>query len=173
MELMSQETNHQPVADRVTVSPEPAIQEHLQTLESLVARFERLIEGRSRESLQQPGEDGRWGVVEVLCHLRDWEVVLRERIDRILEEDRPEFEEVDALMWPLEHDYREQDSIEVFGDLTTHRQALVRHLQDIAPAAWDRTAVLDDGQVITLREIVGMAIAHDEQYLQEAREAIA
>lgn len=171
MELMSQETDHQPVADRSSGSPDPAIQETLQTLESLVDRFERLIEGRSREALQQPGEDGRWGVVEVLCHLRDWEHVLHDRVWRILEEDRPDFDVIDATMWPLEHDYRVQDSIEVFDDLATRRHALVDRLGDIAPEAWERVG-LESGQELSLREIIGMAIAHDEQYVQEAREAV-
>jgi hypothetical protein len=132
----------------------------------------RLIDGRSSESLRQPGEDGRWGVVEVLCHLRDWEMVIHERIGSIIEEELPELPEVDATMWPLEHEYREQDSIEVYNELAGLREALVGRLREISPAAWERRGISPSGQPVSLRGIVADVLLHDDHYLGEAREAV-
>jgi hypothetical protein len=70
MELMSQshETNNQGTPVEIsTVSLDPETEELLEDLRGVVVQFQRLIDCRSRESLQQPGHDGRWGVVEVLC----------------------------------------------------------------------------------------------------------
>lgn len=170
---MNQETHHQPMTDISTASPDPAIEEILQELGALIVRFGRLIEGRSRESLQQPGKDGHWGVVEVLCHLRDSEDVIARHVRRILEEDRPVFEAVDATMWPLEHEYRAQDSIEVFEVLSGQRQELLGILRSIGPDAWERVGVMADGHEISLRAVIERVIMHDDRYLQEAREAVA
>jgi hypothetical protein len=170
---MDQETQHQSPTDISTASSDPEIEEILQELEALEGRFGRLIEGRTRESLQQPGEDGHWGVVEVLCYLRDSEQVIADHVRRMLMEDRPAFEEVDATMWPLEHEYREQDSHEVFADLSAQRQELVDVLRGIEPGAWDRVGVMSDGEEITLRALLERVVLHDDRYLQKAREAVA
>ena len=148
---MSQETEHPAMADSPSVPPDPEIEEALDKLGNLVIQLGRLIDGRSRDALQQPGEDGRWGVVEVLCHLRDWEMVTHDRIRRIIEEDTPHLAEVDATMWPLEHEYRTQDSIAVFEVLAGQRRELIERLREIAPAEWERGGVLGSGQPVSLR----------------------
>jgi hypothetical protein len=172
--LMIQEKNHHPVAaDLHAVSPEPDIEGILGKLERLVVQFERLIENRSRESLQQPGEDGRWGVVEVVCHMRDWETILHDRVGRILEDECPVLDNPDTTMWPLEHNYRGQDSHTVFRDLASRRRELIERLREVEPTAWERTAIVEPMGEISLRELLDQAIAHDDRYLQEAREAVA
>lgn len=169
---MSQETNHLPVAADLHIgAPGPDVEDILGQLERVVVQLERLIECRSRESLQQPGEDGRWGVVEVLCHLRDYETIIHDRVWRIVDEDRPVFDDPDPTMWPLEHNYRDQDSYEVFLDLSAQRRALIERLREAGQAAWERTGIVETRGEITLRDLLDQVIAHDERYVREAREA--
>jgi hypothetical protein len=173
-ELMSQEI------DPGTLIPEneisvisPASEEVLTRLEYVVTRFERLIEGRTSEVLQQPGHDGRWGVAEVLCHLRDWEGVIHDRIWQIVEGERPEFEDPDVLMWSLEHDYGAQDGHEVLRDLAALRGSLVERLRQTPEDVWEFTGIMSGHGGITLREFLHHVVAHDERYVAEAQEAIA
>jgi uncharacterized damage-inducible protein DinB len=151
----------------------PASEEMLGRLDLVICRFERLIENRSRESLQQPGHDGRWGVAEVLCHLRDWEHVIHDRIWQIVEGERPEFEDPDVLMWSLENDYGAQDGHGVFRELAALRRSLIDGLRQTPEDAWERTCVLVDHGEMTLRDFLAHVVAHDERYVGEAREAIA
>ena len=48
-------------------------------VEALIAfpeEFGRVaVEGRNRDDLFQPGSDGGWGIIEILCHLADWEEI--------------------------------------------------------------------------------------------------
>jgi hypothetical protein len=172
-ELMSQETNQDKEGETATLAVSPRVEEILGSLEQMAVQFDRLIAGRSREALQQPGQDGRWGVVEVLCFLRDWEDVIHDRIVQIIGGERPEFDDPDVMMWSLEHDYGAQDAHEVFGQLVALRTALVERLREMDEAAWERTGVMMGRGEVTLEEFLQHVIEHDQRYLVEAREAVA
>lgn len=170
---MSQETNQKQMTPDIEIMVlDPLVEEILGQLESVVVQFERLIENRSRESLQQPGQDGRWGVVEVLCHLRDWEDVIHDRIWQIVQGERPEFDDPDVMMWALEHDYGAQDAHEVFQELRALRCSLIDRLRETGESAWERTGILSGRGEMTLREFLQHVVEHDHRYLEEAREAV-
>jgi hypothetical protein len=171
---MSQETNSQPLAHEAeSPAMNPVLQETLDKLEGVLVQLQRLIENRSRESLQQPGQDGRWGVVEVLCYLRDWEDILHDRVWQIVEGERPEFEDPDMMMWSLEHEYGAQDPHEVFEALLERRLSLIGRLRETDEAAWERTGVLSGRGEVSLAELLHHVIEHDQRFLVEAREAVA
>lgn len=171
---MSQDTNHQVVPEENTsISLDPEAGELLDELQGMVVQFQRMIDCRSYESLQAPGHDGHWGVVEVLCYLRDWEAVIHERVQRMMEDDAPEFGEPDTTMWPLDHDYGAQDSYDVFHDLAVLRGSLVGRLREMDQGLWERTGIFEAHGELTLRGYLREVIAHDARYVQEAREAVA
>jgi uncharacterized damage-inducible protein DinB len=174
MELMNQEANLEPVMPDTNVAVlSPVNEEILTELGSMVIQFERLMENRSHESLHQPGQDGRWGVVEVLCHLRDWEDVIHDRIWQIVEGEQPEFDDPDVMMWSLERDYGAQDAREVFQELSSRRLSLIERLRETEDVAWERTGVMGGRGEMTLAEFLQHVIEHDRRYLEEAREAAA
>lgn len=174
MELMSQETNYTHATPDVPLMVlSPQAEDILDTLENIVIQLDRLIESRSRESLQQPGQDGRWGVVEVLCHLRDWEGIVHDRIWQIVEGERPELEDPDVMMWSLENDYGAQDPYEVFGELTALRRSLIERLRETEPDSWERTGVICGRGEMTLGEFLLHVIEHDQRFVEDAREAVA
>lgn len=145
----------------------------LDRLDAVLVQLGRLIECRPHESLQQPGHDGRWGVVEILCHLRDWELVVHDRVARLVAGDRPHLEDPDTSMWPLEHDYGAQDSLEVFAKLVAMRRALIERLRSLGPDAWARVGVLDGHGELSLHGFLEQVVAHDDRYVAEARDAVA
>lgn len=152
-------------------NPDATIGEVVDRLECTIVHLGRLIECRSHEALQRPGHDGDWGVVEILCHLRDWEAVVHDRVGRMLEEGRAALVEPDTSMWPLEHDYGAQDSHAVFDELAGMRRALVERLRGLEPGMWAATGELA-GEAITLRDVIERAADHDAHYVQAAREAV-
>ena len=175
MELMSQDQETvQQVAEEIgTIACDPETESLLEQLQGVIAQFQRMIDCRSYESLQAPGHDGHWGVVEILCYLRDWEAVVHERVRRIIEEDVPALMEPDTAMWPLDHEYGAQDSYDAFHDLAVLRGSLIGRLREMDPAQWERTGVFERDGELTLRDYLREVVAHDERYVQEAREAVA
>lgn len=173
MELMSQETNQEMMPEgHATIPLAPETEEILDGLQGVIVQLQRMIDCRSYESLQQPGHDGHWGMVEILCYLRDWDAVIQDRVRRIVEDDAPVFAEPDTTMWPLDHEYGAQDSYDVFHDLAMLRGSLVGRLREMDQDLWERTGVFERHGELTLREYLRQVIAHDERYVQEAREAV-
>lgn len=170
---MNQETNVMMATGESGASVDSANIEILERLNALLVQFERLIECRSHDALQQPGHDGHWGVVEILCYLRDWEAVVHERVDRIIAGETPHLADLDTTMWPLEHDYGAQDSHDVFRDLAAMRQALISRLARVEADAWERVGVLDGHGEVTLGAFLDQVVEHDARYVQEARDAVA
>lgn len=149
------------------VSP---VERIIDALETTIVNFRRLIENRSREDLQQAAQDGGWGVVELLAHVRDWEEVMHERVRSILEEDHPFLEDYDDTLWAIEHDYGSQDGHKVFVHFAELREDLVERLQEIDDEALQRDATLEGQGEITLAWLMEKLMAHDAKHLGQARD---
>ncbi len=133
----------------------------------------RLIAGRSVEALKRPASDGGWGVVENLCHLRDWEQIFLDRARAIVEQERPELPAFDDELWAIERDYRGQDPSRVFDQFRQLRRSLVTLLEGLPAEAWQRQGVHADLGPITLEGLVERVIAHDQEHVAQIREALA
>ena len=77
-------------------------------------------------------------MVEVLCHLRDWEKIYVSRIQRMMAEDEPTFESVDDSLWPIDREYHKQRPREVLEDFARHRSRLVDVLMELNVSGWGR-----------------------------------
>lgn len=133
----------------------------------------RLIKDRDDDDLLQPARDGGWGVVEVLAHLRDWEEVFLERVQRTATEDRPFLPSQDDELWPIERDYRGQDPARTLEQFRKLRGQLVAFLRTLPAEAWDRVA--DHGVVgeVTLLWMADHVCDHDREHLDQVRDALA
>lgn len=135
-------------------------------------RVGRVVAGRSQEDLCRPSQDGGWGVVENLCHLRDWDEVLLGRVEAILREDRPELPAFDDSLWEVERSYRSQDPLKVLAQFAERRGQVVGILERLDPAAWERGAFHADLGPITLRWLAGYYRDHDRAHEAQIREAL-
>lgn len=142
----------------------------IDALEATIVNFQRLMENRSREELQQAAQDGGWGIVEILAHVRDWEEVHHERVRSILIEDHPVLEDYDDTLWAIEHDYGSQEGHKVFHDIAELRQDLVERLRELDQDAWQRGAVLSGHGEITLTWLMENLVRHDAKHLNQARD---
>lgn len=139
----------------------------------LVNDFERLIAGKSRDALMQPDNDGGWGVVEILSHLLDWEMVTHDRVHRLLNDDEPRLEEFDDSLWAVEHDYRANDPNHILAELRNRREALVEELRQLEPKDWQRTGELERSGTISLHWLMNTVCNHDAKHVQQARDVLA
>jgi hypothetical protein len=133
----------------------------------------RTLAGQSTESLSRPASDGGWGVIENLCHLRDWEEVNGERIRLIAEEDRPSLPAYDDELWALERDYRGQDPWRTLTTFTERRAQLVDFLAQLPDDAWARVGLHATRGEITLRWLADHICDHDDLHLAQIRDALA
>ncbi len=152
-----------PLRDRASV---------LSTLGAILVDLDRLLEGKSREALAQAAHDGGWGMVEILPHLRDWEEVHHQRIDRMLTEESPVLECLDDSLWSIEHDYSAQDPIKVVAQFRQLRAELIAAASEFDDDAWSRTAVLDCVGKIDVHWVLNDICDRDVIQIAQARDLL-
>lgn len=158
----------------ITVDPSGrSVEAVVAALAALPVELGRLIEGKSRDHLMKPAQDGGWGLVEILPHLRDWEEIVSERVTAILEQDEPTLEEYDDSLWAIEHGYRDQDPHASFEAFVALRTALVERLRGLDPAAWNRVGILPKRGRVTLHWLLDSLCNHDTKHLVQARDVLA
>jgi hypothetical protein len=123
-------------------------------------------------------EDARWkpspnrfSVAEVLAHLSHTEGhCYRMRLDRILAEDRPEFEADDAqLHLDL---YRDADPEDAFDHFEDQREANVEFLRTLPLEAGCRKALHKEVGEITLSQMLHAWALHDLGHVRQVAELV-
>ncbi len=147
----------------------------LEQLESFPGDLERVVfaDHVTEEDIFRPGNDGGWGITEILPHLRDWEEIYFERARRIVEEDNPHIPGYDDSLWPIERDYGSQNPVEVFQEFRDLRAAHVALLKRLPAEAWQRTGEHSMLGSITLQWMEDKLCDHDAERLAQAREVLA
>lgn len=150
-----------------------SIEAVIATLASAPIDIGRFIEGKSDADLTRPAQDGGWGMVEVLPHLRDWEEIFGTRVALILAGETPSLEEHDDSLWAIEHGYRDQDPRDAFQAFVELRTALVQRLGALEPDDWNRTAILPKRGRVTLHWLMNNVCNHDAKHVVQARDVLA
>jgi uncharacterized damage-inducible protein DinB len=155
-------------------NPIKTIQEIISALEAFPDELARVIDGADEpDALVRPASDGGWGVVEILPHLRDWEEIYFERITKLLEEDQPYLPGYDDALWSIERDYRGQDPVETFESLRELRDRTVEVLRSLPESAWARHGEHGYFGDVTLHWLANHVVEHDQEHLQQIRDALA
>lgn len=168
-----------PVAAVASANPAPvgppkrARDAVLTALEATPEDLARLIKDRSHDDLLQPSSDGGWGVVEILAHLRDWEEIFLDRVQRTAADEDPFLPVVDDELWPIERDYRGQDPTATLNQFRDLRGQLVKVLRSLPAEAWDRRAIHGAFGEVSLLWLADHICEHDREYIDRARDALA
>lgn len=125
------------------------------------------------EALMRPASDGGWGVVEILPHLRDWEEIYHGRMATVLAEDHPYLPGFDDALWSIERDYRGQDPGQTFDEFRALRERTVELLRSVPAEAWMRGGEHGYYGAISLQWLADHVVDHDQEHLQQARDALA
>ncbi|MGN6032144.1 MAG: DinB family protein [Thermomicrobiales bacterium] len=146
----------------------------LAVLAATPAEFGRLLDAAPNDALTQPSQDGGAAVVEIVAHLRDWEAVVGDWIDRILTADAPPLLPVpDDSLWAIEHDYAAEDPRQALAGFRDRRAALLDRLGDPEAEAWARTGIFGNDGEHTVQQILDLLGDRDAAHLQRAREALS
>jgi hypothetical protein len=101
-----------------------------------------------------------WSPLEYACHVRDVHRVFLQRLERMLAEDDPTFENWDQDETALAERYWEQVPSAVAVEVTESGTALADAYARVRDADWTRTGVRSNGSVFTV-ESLGRYLLHD------------
>lgn len=105
--------------------------------------------------LERPGcavrpSPGVWSPLEYACHVRDVLGIFDARLQRMLHEDDPEFDNWDQDRTAVEQRYDLQDPSEVASALSERAAAVSERFDGVAPSQWLRPGRRSDGAVFTV-----------------------
>lgn len=108
-----------------------------------------------------------WTVLEVLCHLRDFDVIFYERAKSVIEQDRPTFVPRDHEAMVIENKYNEQDLKQVLADLNRSRAEFIAFFESLTPEQWERAGIHPEyGDFPLTRSLIQVG-THDVNHIEQ------
>ena len=98
---------------------------------------------------QRPSED-RWSALQYACHVRDVFRVYLARLDRMLDEDGPHYDNWDQDATATEQRYDLASPATVAAELTAAASALADRFDSVQGDQWQRTGFRSDGASFTI-----------------------
>jgi len=127
-----------------------------------------LLHGVTRERAMEAtdGPDG-WSVVEVVCHLRDYEGFFRGRAEMMLFEENPDLPAYDHEALAIERDYQHQDLREALTVWLEERRLFISIFESLRPEQLARTGVHPENGPITVLDSLIQLTNHDITHIDQ------
>lgn len=114
-----------------------------------------------------------WTVLEVLCHLRDFEEVFYHRATITVEQDNPKLPFPDHEALVTEKRYNEQDVLEVLATWKAERTAHIELMKARGENDWERPAQHPNRGNFTLHDQLFLTVWHDTNHLEQITRILA
>lgn len=114
-----------------------------------------------------------WTVLEVLCHLRDYESLFLERARLTVEQDAALLPNPDPNQLASERGYNQQDLQATYTDWVDQRNAFLTYLEGVEAAAWQRTGVHPRRGELSLEDQLTLIVWHDVNHIEQITRILA
>ena len=143
----------------------------LEGLEKSGQILDLVLSGVTQEEAQtiRDGAEG-WSVLEIMCHLRDYQDIFATRIRRMLEEDNPMFElydEAARMAMVVENDYAKQNLRSVVADFRSTRRELINRLSSLRDDQWNRVGSFAEDDEVDIAMPVAHTMLHDGDHTEQ------
>jgi hypothetical protein len=120
----------------------------------------------------QPQSAEDWGPIEIVAHMATTEQIQRNRMNEILTKHVPYLKDWDPVKAAREKDYSSMDMQTVLAEFVDQRGDTLVLLVNLALKDWDRTGMSDTLGEVSLEDIAGDLIDHDQKYLAQLKEQL-
>jgi hypothetical protein len=118
------------------------------------------------------GPDG-WSVVEVVCHLRDFDGFFHHRAIMMLEQDQPTLPGYDHEALAVEGNYNSEQLTEALAALKSSRQRFIDFFKSLTEEQWERTAIHPEREYFNMTEAVIQVGLHDVTHIEQITRILA
>lgn len=147
------------------------IPRHLTLMEKTMQLTYSMLDGATHEDVTRyrDGDDG-WTVLEVICHLRDYEEIFHRRARMIRDEDTPYLPAYDHNAMVLEREYAKQDLQAVLAALAEERRAYTAFFRGLAEGDWLRAGIHpESGRFMLIQALLQVGHHHVDHLEQIGR----
>jgi DinB superfamily len=139
-------------------------QETLKHLTSLVTQEEARTFRESKEA---------WTILEVMCHLKDFEVIFIERVEVMLKKITPTFAAFDQNEAVIAHKYSEQTLSEVVQAFSLYRERTLSLFKNLEPQQWQRMGLHPKRGRTSMTDMPENLIFHDSKHIRQVSRILA
>lgn len=111
--------------------------------------------------------DKGWSILEVLCHLRDYDQIFRTRAQRIRNEEYPSLPYSDHEKLAIEGNYNAQDLNAVKAAFSASRQQTIRFFSGLSSDQWARAGVHPERGHFTMLDAALQVGMHDTVHIEQ------
>jgi DinB superfamily len=141
----------------------------LKYLEELTAQLFGELEGLTVKQIEFKPASKEWNIKEVVCHLRDVDLIFRERADKMLDEDEPFLRGFNPEELAEESGYVRAIWDEVLGDFQNRRTQNLIFFRELRITQWLKRAIHQERGSISMLEVIESLISQSEMHLEQIR----
>ena len=136
--------------------------------------LDHILRGVSEEQAHElrDGPAG-WSIVEIVCHLRDFDEIFRNRAKMMLSEDHPRLPAYDHEAMAVERAYQQERLSSACEQLKASRQETIAFFASLTPDQWERDGVHPERDSFTMTDAVMQVGLHDLDHLEQITRVLA
>ncbi len=140
------------------------------TLKSLGHIVARLDDKKAR-SLRD-GADG-WSIMEIVCHLRDFDVIFYDRAVMMIAQEHPQLPAFDHEAMAIERDYQSQSLVGAYASLQVSRLRFVDFFKRLSPEQWARSGIHPERDSFSMTDAAMQVPLHDLDHIEQITRVLA
>jgi hypothetical protein len=140
----------------------------MQTTQEIICNLLAPISQSTASMLRDPRDGAQgWSVLEVICHLRDFDTIFRERALRIVAEEYPRLPAFDHEAMARERRYSEQPLAQAVAEYVTSRQQTIAFFKGLNGMQWARAGIHPERGHFTMTDALLQVGTHDATHLEQ------
>ncbi len=124
------------------------------------------VRGLEREDLLAFPVPGTWSIQQIVIHLQDSELVIADRIKRVIAEEKSSLLSFDESRWVKNLRYDDQSVDDAVTIVELNRRNVARVLKNLPADAFNRTGLHSERGPLTLEDLVTGAVSHLKHHLK-------
>jgi hypothetical protein len=133
------------------------------------AVFKYLFQNLSEDQARWKPAEGRWSMLEVICHLYDEEREdFRQRLEHTLSDPDQKWPPIDPEGWVLERRYNKKDLEPSLNNFFNERKKSLQWLNQLQSPAWELTHQHPQMGPMSAQLILANWLAHDFFHIRQA-----
>lgn len=112
------------------------------------------------------GPEG-WTILEILCHLRDFDIIFRERAQAMLAGNHPTLPPFDHEAMAVEKAYNEEDFAYAYDGFRFSRSQTKDFFASLADEQWDNSGIHPERGEFSMTDAVIQVSHHDVSHIEQ------
>lgn len=141
---------------------------HIHLMEKTAEIMGHVLKNISQEQATslRDGPEG-WTILEVLCHLRDFDEIFRNRAQRMVAEEQPQLGAFDHEALAIEQAYNDEDFAYAYDAYRYSRSQTIEFFQNLTPEQWQQIGVHPERGEFSMTDAVIQVGHHDITHIEQ------